>query len=168
MKNVIFRIVLSMLSIVFSQIEPMRAEAAVVIERVDTLLPVPGPNGEKDWYAMPKSRLVRIAERLDSLTLTAALVPPLDSALIECKELVVGKNNQIKKLQEQVRSLDEIAAAKDAIIQQREKQAKICLDAYAVLEKKHKKKTKALRRWVRVAGIVTIALVTTIIVLAVK
>lgn len=164
MKNVIFRIVLLVLSIAFSQIEPIRAEGVAL----DTLVPVPGPNGEKDWYAMPKSRLIRIAERIDSLTLAAALVPPLDSAFGECKQIVVGKNAHIKKLQEEVRNLDEIATAKDAIIAEREKQVKTSAEAYAALEKKHKRKSKALRRWMTVAGGLTVALITSIVILAVK
>lgn len=163
MRNRITVIALFMLSTIFCLVEA-RADALV---RGDTLVPVTGPDGG-EWYAMPKSRLARIADILDSLSAAAALYPVTDSALTACKQVVEGKNREIKSLMQNVRALDEIATAKDKIIAEKELQARDCMQAYKDLEKKYQKKQSRFRTWLAIAGSVITGLAAALFIATVK
>ena len=167
MRNAIGRIVACIVLMLFCHNNGAFAAVPMAVVGVDTLIPFKAESGE-DWVMMPKSRLVRIAERVDSLTIVGQLYTNTEGAYFECRKAMSTMETELALMQRDMKLCNQIGRYKDSIIADLTMQRDTLLSIRGQTEKKDGKRIKRLRSWLTVAGIAIVAMLSAVVAFAVK
>jgi hypothetical protein len=156
-------IVLFTLSTTYCQSSEAATAPKVIIDSFpkDSLLPV--SVGPETWYAMPKERLAKIRNELDSLRRVPALVPVMDSLKAECDSIIVGHKQQTAAFEDLVKNYEAETSTLRASVDAHKAQIKYQSDIIKGLEKdvrkmKRKRKVRNIFAGILTTGLTGIAL----------
>lgn len=109
--------------------------------------------GQETWYAMPKDRLARIANRLDSFERLTLLIHPIDSALTLCRSLSEDLQLQVYDFTQLVGYYEQEIQNKDLEIFELNQTIERANETLDLFDSKIIKERKIKKRWQVASGV---------------